>query len=108
MTGLDFETAVRAGIPILTIVLNNATMAVEIPHMHVSHGLYGTRDIGGNYANIARELGGWGERVDNVGGIRDAILRARRQTEEGRAALLEVITSPEQRFSYRKPPTPKD
>src|SRR6185312_7897836 len=31
MTGLDFETAVRAGVPILTIVLNNSTMAIEIP-----------------------------------------------------------------------------
>ena len=29
MTGLDFETAARAGIPITTIVLNNSTMAIE-------------------------------------------------------------------------------
>ena len=37
MTGLDIETAVRAGIPSLTIVLNNNTMAIEIPHMKLSH-----------------------------------------------------------------------
>jgi thiamine pyrophosphate-dependent acetolactate synthase large subunit-like protein len=33
MTGLDFETAVRCGIPILTVVLNNSAMAIEIPHL---------------------------------------------------------------------------
>src|SRR5690242_20849456 len=27
MTGLDFETAVRCGVPILTVVLNNSAMA---------------------------------------------------------------------------------
>jgi len=32
----------------------------------------------------------------------EAFLRARRQTEEGRAALLEIITSAETEFSYRK------
>ena len=37
MTGLDFESAVRAGVPSLTVVLNNATMAIEIPHMQLSH-----------------------------------------------------------------------
>ena len=29
MTGLDFETAVRCQIPIITIVSNNYTMAIE-------------------------------------------------------------------------------
>ena len=42
MTGLDFETAVRAGIPILTVVLNNNSMAVETRHMQTSHGLFRT------------------------------------------------------------------
>jgi acetolactate synthase I/II/III large subunit len=108
MTGLDLETAVRADAPILTVVFNNSTMAVEIPHMELSHGLYGTRDIGGNYAGIARELGAWSERVEHPGAIRQALLRARQQTQEGRTALLEIITGPEQRFSFRKPPPPVD
>ncbi len=101
MVGLDFETAVRAGIPILTIVLNNSTMAIEIPHMKLSHELHKSRDLGGNYANLARDLGGWSERVSDPGGIADAILRARRQTEEGRPALLEFMTSAETAFSHR-------
>ena len=40
MTGLDFETAVRCGIPITTIVLNNSTMAIETHAMALSHERY--------------------------------------------------------------------
>ena len=101
MTGLDFETAVRAGVPILTIVLNNSTMAIETSHMKLSHEKFRARDIGGNYANLARELGGWSERVENPEDVGNAILRARKQTEEGRACLLEFITSAETEFSHR-------
>lgn len=108
MTGLDFETAVRAKIPILTVVLNNSIMAVEISQMKLSHEKFGTIDIGGNYANIARDLGGWSEKVENPAQLGEAILRARRQTQDGRAALLEVITSAETEFSYRKPSPPPD
>jgi thiamine pyrophosphate-dependent acetolactate synthase large subunit-like protein len=104
MTGLDFETAVRAGVPILTVVLNNSTMAIEIPHMKLSHERHNARDLGGNYAGIARELGGWSERVEDPEQIADAFRRARRATEEGKAALLEFITSAETAFSHRLPP----
>jgi thiamine pyrophosphate-dependent acetolactate synthase large subunit-like protein len=101
MTGLDLETAVRAGIPSLTIVLNNSTMAIEIPHMKLSHERHAARDLGGNYANLARELGAWAERVTDPGDIAAAILRARRATEDGKTALLEFITSAETAFSHR-------
>jgi acetolactate synthase I/II/III large subunit len=101
MTGLDLETAVRAGIPILTIVLNNSTMAIEIPHMKLSHERHAARDLGGNYASLARELGAWAERVTDPADIAAAILRAKRATEGGRTALLEFITSAETAFSHR-------
>ncbi len=104
MTGLDFETAVRSGIPICTVVLNNSTMAIEIPHMKLSHEKHNARDLGGNYAALARELGGWSERVDDPAQIADAFRRARRATEDGRAALLEFVTSAETAFSHRAPP----
>ena len=103
MTGLDFETAARNSIPILTIVLNNSTMAIETTHMARSHELYGTRDIGGNYADMALAMGGWAERVADPGDVGPAILRARKATEEGQASLLEFITSEETAFSYRRP-----
>jgi len=102
MTGLDFETAVRCGVPICTIVLNNSAMAIEIPHMKLSHERYRSRDLGGSYANLARDLGGWSERVEDPSQVAEAILRARRQTEEGRACLLEFVTSQETAFSRRE------
>jgi acetolactate synthase I/II/III large subunit len=102
MTGLDFETAVRCGIPITTIVLNNSTMAIETHAMQLSHDRYRARDLGGSYANIGRDLGGWSERVEDPSQIGDAILRARRQNDEGHAALLEFVTSQEQGFSHRR------
>jgi thiamine pyrophosphate-dependent acetolactate synthase large subunit-like protein len=99
MTGLDFETAVRCGVPILTIVFNNSSMAIETRHMGLSHAKHRARDLGGNYAALARDLGGWSERVEHPGQIGEAILRARRQTEEGKACLLEFITNEETAFS---------
>ena len=101
MVGLDFETAVRAGIPILTIVLNNNTMAIEIPHMKLSHDVHNARDLGGNYADLAKTLGGWSERVSDPNDVGNAILRAKRATEEGHACLLEFMTSAETAFSHR-------
>jgi thiamine pyrophosphate-dependent acetolactate synthase large subunit-like protein len=101
MTGLDLETAVRSGIPSLTIVLNNNTMAIEIPHMKLSHERHQARDLGGNYANLATDLGAWSERVTDPGEVGAAILRAKRATEDGRTALLEFITSAETAFSHR-------
>ena len=65
MTGLDFETAVRNNIPILTVVLNNNFMAAETHAMHASHERYGTMNILGNYADLAKSLGGWSERVED-------------------------------------------
>ena len=102
MTGLDFETAVRSNIPILTVVFNNSTMAIETAAMAASHSLYGTRDLGGDYAGMARSMGGWAERVTDPSEVGAAILRAREATENGEAALLEVITSEEKEFSHRR------
>ena len=103
MVGLDFETAVRNRIPIITVVLNNATMAIETRNLAVSHELYRTRDIGGNYADMGRAMGGYAERVENPADVGAAFLRARRVTEEqGLPVLLEFITSAETRFSLRR------
>jgi acetolactate synthase-1/2/3 large subunit len=102
MTGLDFETAVRTNTPICTIVLNNNTMAIEIPHMKLSHEKWKARDFLGNYAALAKELGGWSERVEDPEQVGPAILRARKETENGRACLLEIVTSAETAFSHRR------
>ena len=64
---------VRAHIPILTIVLNNSSMAVETKHMKTSHDMFKTRDLRGNYSDIAKAMGGWSERVTHPGEIKAAI-----------------------------------
>lgn len=99
MTGLDFETAVRCDIPILTVVLNNNFMAAETRHMAKSHQLFGTQNIGGRYAEIARALGGWAERIESPAEIAPALRRAFRATSDGKAALLECITGREHAYS---------
>jgi acetolactate synthase-1/2/3 large subunit len=99
MTGLDFETAVRCNIPILTVVLNNNFMAAETRHMATSHKLFNTQNVGGNYADIGRALGGWSERVEDPDEIAPALERAKKATQNGKAALLEFITSREHQYS---------
>lgn len=101
MTGLDIETAVRAGIPSCTIVLNNNTMAIEIPHMKLSHEKHHARDLGGNFSELGRSLGAWTERVSDPNEVANAIVRAQRATEDGRTCLLEFVTSAETAFSHR-------
>ncbi len=102
MTGLDFETAVRSNLPIITVVLNNYSMGAEVEIMRASHELYNTRDLSGNYAGMGREMGGYAERIEDPAEIIPAFRRARQQTEEGRAALLEFITAVETEVSHRR------
>ena len=102
MTGLDFETAVRCGIPITTVVFNNSAMAIERHALVVSHERYRTRDIGGHYADLGRAMGGYTERVEQPDEIAAAIQRARKTNEDGKAVLLEFITSEEIDFSHRR------
>ena len=94
-TGMDFETAVRERIPILSILLNNFSMAMEIPIMPVSTERYRSTDISGDYAAMARAFGGYGERVTSVKEIVPAIRRGIEQTRKGIPALLEFITKKE-------------
>jgi len=94
-TGMDFETAVRERIPILSVLLNNFSMAMELPIMPVSTERYRSTDISGDYAAMARALGGYGERVTEPGEIVPAIRRGIEQTKKGVPALLEFITSQE-------------
>lgn len=94
-TGMDFETAVRERIPILSILLNNFSMAMEIPIMPISTEKYRSTDISGDYAAMARAFGGYGERVTSTAEIVPAIRRGIEQTRKGVPALLEFITRKE-------------
>ena len=97
--GMDFETAARERIPILSILSNNFSMAIELKVMPVSTEKYRSTDISGHYANFAKALGCYGERIEKVADIVPAIKRGIKATEAGQPALLEFITSKETEVS---------
>ena len=99
MTGMDFETCVRAKIPILSILSNNFAMATEDDDMVLSRQKYGSTDISGNYSEFAKAMGGYGERVTEPDQILHALVRGIRMTQEGTPVLLEFITAREKVFS---------
>ena len=98
-TGMDFETAVRERIPILSVLFNNFSMAIEIPIMPVSTEKFRSTDISGHYADMAKAFGGYGERVETPDQIIPAIQRGIQKTQEGVPALLEFITAKEIQIS---------
>jgi acetolactate synthase-1/2/3 large subunit len=99
MTGMDFETAVRCQIPILSILFNNYAMAMEFKAMAISKEKFHSTDISGNYADWARALGGYSERVTEPAQVVHALLQGIAATREGRPALLEFITTQDKVYS---------
>ena len=99
MAGMDFETAARERIPILTIMFNNSALGGYEKHMPVATERFQTKFISGDYAKVAEGLGGYSEKVENPADIIPAIQRAQKETEAGKPALLEIITREETDFS---------
>lgn len=98
-TGTDLETAAREQIPILSILLNNFCMAVELPYYPAATKKYHVTDISGNYAEMAKSLGCYSERIEKPGEIVPALKRGIKKTQEGVPVLLEFITSQETQIS---------
>ncbi len=98
MVGMDFETAVRSKLPILTIVMNNGLMGGYEKYLPISTARYRTRYLSGDYSKVAEGLGGYTERVEKPHELVPALRRAIAETEAGRAALLEVITREEPEY----------
>lgn len=98
MVGMDFETAVRAEIPIMTIVLNNSLMGGYAHYMPDAVERYAAHRLTGDYVGVAQALGGYAERVARPGDLRFALKRCLRSVEDGRPALLEITTREEAEF----------
>jgi acetolactate synthase-1/2/3 large subunit len=99
MTGMDFETCVRCNIPIMSILFNNFSMAMEFGPMKLSREKYKSTDISGNYYEFAKAMGGYSERVTEPSQIAHAIANGIRATQEGKPVLLEFITSQDKVYS---------
>jgi acetolactate synthase-1/2/3 large subunit len=104
MTGMEIETAVRMGIPTMTIVINNEGIGGGMMGMGRPSGTPpAVAKLGGNFSEVARGLGAYSERVEQPRDIIPAFRRAIRATEEGQAALVEVMIKP-----MRTPELPDD
>jgi acetolactate synthase I/II/III large subunit len=103
MTGLDLETAVRNEIGIITILLNNSTMANYDRYMPLAIERHRANRLGGDYADLARALGAFSARVTNPGEIDGAFSAAIASAREGRPALLEFVTCEESAVSGNEP-----
>ena len=103
MVGMDFETGVRCGIGTLTVVLKNSVMGGYSDYHPVASEKHQIEVLGGDYADLARSLGGHGERVEEPGAVKDALSRALEATAKGTPALVECITSEEHRIPLELP-----
>ena len=99
MVGMDFETAVRERIPILTILINNSLLGGYQAHFPVASKRYNLHLISGDYTKVAEGLGGYSERVEQPDDIIPAIQRGKKAVDSGQAALIEIITREEGDFS---------
>ena len=96
MAGLDIETAVRAQLPILTVVLNNGVMTHYDSHMPYASDRFGSNELGGQYAAVGEGLGAYAEKVATPDELAPAIKRAIAANNNGQSALLEVMTKVEE------------
>lgn len=99
MVGMDFETAVREDIPILVVVVNNSRLGGYNKMHAIASEKYHLNVQTGEYAKVAESLGGYGEKVTRPDDIIPAINRAKESIDNGKAALLEIITKEEPAFS---------
>ena len=95
MTGVELETAVRMGIPTLTVVVNNGGVGGSLMDMN-SPGSPPPEvvELGGNWSNVAQSLGAHSQRVEQPSDIAPALRTAIRATENGQPALVEVMIRP--------------
>jgi len=97
MVGMDFETAVRCNLPILTVLLRNGVMGGYSNYLPIATENYQINELSGNYSSIATALGGYSEQVHRIDDLRPALKRCIEQTQAGRPALIEINTCEEPR-----------
>ncbi len=103
MTAMDFETGVRNQIGTTTVVLKNSVMGGYSDYHPDAAAKHQIEVLGGDYADLARSLGGYGERITEPAEIVPALQRALQKNAAGIPALLEFITSEEKRFARKLP-----
>jgi acetolactate synthase I/II/III large subunit len=92
-SGLEFDTFVRHGIPVVGVMGNNGIWALEKHPMEFLYGYSVAADLqpGLRYDEVVRTLGGHGELVERPDELRPALERA---FSSGKPALVNVLTDP--------------
>jgi acetolactate synthase-1/2/3 large subunit len=94
MTGWDFETCVRFGLPFLGVIGNNSAMnqirCGQIMKYGPERGEVANKLGDVPYDKFAEILGGYGEEVREPGDIRPALERAREAVASGTPALVNI------------------
>lgn len=89
---MEIDTAVRHKAPVLVVVANNGSWAIEVRDQQETHGkVVGTRLQFSDHAAMARAFGMYAERVERAEDLEGAIERAM----ANRPALLDVLVTPE-------------
>ncbi len=91
--GMEFDTFVRHGVPVVGVMGNNGIWALEKHPMEFLYGYSVAADLqpGLRYDEVVRALGGHGELVEQPGDLRPALERA---FASGKPALVNVLTDP--------------
>ena len=93
---MEIDTAARHKAPVLIVVANNGSWAIEVRDQQETHGkVVGTRLQFADHAAMARAFGLHGERVERAEDLPAAIERALAAVKSGRPALLDVLVTPE-------------
>jgi thiamine pyrophosphate-dependent acetolactate synthase large subunit-like protein len=98
-TAMEIETAVRAGIPITSLIINNLTMGGYDKSMPTAMERYGAGNQSGDYAGVARALGAKAINVEEAAGVGPAIQEAQEANKNGEVVVIEVRTRQDTRFS---------
>ena len=89
---MEIDTAVRHQAPLLIVVANNGSWAIEVRDQQETHGrVVGTRLQFADHAAIARAFGLHAQRVEKAEDLPAAIQTAL----QNRPALLDVLVTPE-------------
>ena len=92
---MEIDTAARHKVPVLIVVANNGSWAIEVRDQQETHGrVVGTRLQFADYAAMARAFGLHAERVETVEQLDGAIVRAMAALKKG-PVLLDVLVTPE-------------
>ena len=93
---MEIDTAARHKAPLLIVVANNGSWAIEVRDQQETHGkVVGTRLQFADHAAMARAFALHGERVERAEDLPAAIDRALAVVASGRPALLDVLVTPE-------------